>query len=318
MDSYTKYWKGYTDFKGRASRQDFWDPTLVNLAISAGLMISVACALTDITSSSVRDFAVLCLFAGLLVGWKLVRLVPDAALIVRRTQDAGLTGWIGVVLYIGSFIPYVDLVAGVLLVIIGCLATDSANLSAFAWQSDSQEAASAEKTTHSDAQLNAADIASDSDTKRYEQLSLDLDFDDADQADVAQQADAVQLDFNLHGQTVAVIVGDNAREAAITKIIAAHHGHPQIVDGFKASHRSDFYAQAISDADIVVTVQNYTNHEVTSAVMTAIAQSGNTKKTAIAHTNSPLMIERAIYRANAGMPAYESAGAKVNYPVKRS
>lgn len=140
----------------------------------------------------------------------------------------------------------------------------------------------------------------------------------ANQADVAHQADAAQLDFNLYGQTVAVIVGNNAREAAITKIIAAHHGHPQIVDGFKASHRSDFYAQAISDADIVVTVQNYTNHEVTSAVMTAIAQSGNTKKTAIAHTNSPLMIERAIYRANAGMPAYESAGAKVNYPVKRS
>ena len=140
----------------------------------------------------------------------------------------------------------------------------------------------------------------------------------ANQADATQQADAAQLDFNLHGQTVAVIVGDNAREAAITKIIAAHHGHPQIVDGFKASHRSDYYAQAISDADIVVTVQNYTNHEVTSAVMTAIAQSGNTKKTAIAHTNSPLMIERAIYRANAGMPAYESAGAKVNYPVKRS
>lgn len=140
----------------------------------------------------------------------------------------------------------------------------------------------------------------------------------ATQADTTQQADAAQLDFNLHGQTVAVIVGDNAREAAITKIIAAHHGHPQIVDGFKASHRSDYYAQAISDADIVVTVQNYTNHEVTSAVMTAIAQSGNTKKTAIAHTNSPLMIERAIYRANVGMPAYESAGAKVNYPVKRS
>lgn len=140
----------------------------------------------------------------------------------------------------------------------------------------------------------------------------------ATQANVAQQADAAQLDFNLRGQTVAVIVGDNAREAAITKIIAAHHGHSQIVDGFKASHRSDFYAQAISDADTVVTVQNYTNHEVTSAVMTAIAQSGNTKKTAIAHTNSPLMIERAIYRANAGMPAYESAGAKVNYPVKRS
>ena len=181
MSSYTKYWKNYVDFQGQSSRQDFWDPILINLAISAGLMISVAFSLTDVTSSSVRDFAVLCLFAGLLVGWKLARLVPDAALIVRRTHDVGLAGWIGVVLYIGSFIPYIDLVAGVLLVIIGCLATDSANLSAFAWQSDSQEAASAEKTTHSDDQLNAADIASDSDTKRYEQLSLDLDFDDLDQ-----------------------------------------------------------------------------------------------------------------------------------------
>lgn len=181
MNSYTKYWKNYANFSGRSSRQDFWEPTLVNLAISVGLAISVALSLTDVTSSSVHDFAVLCLFAGLLVGWKLVRLVPDAALIVRRTHDVGLTGWIGVVLYIGSFIPYIDLVARVLLVIIGCLATDSANLSAFAWQSDSQASTSAEKTTHSDAQLNAADIASDSDTKRYEQLSLDLDFDDADQ-----------------------------------------------------------------------------------------------------------------------------------------
>lgn len=141
----------------------------------------------------------------------------------------------------------------------------------------------------------------------------------ANQACATQQADAgaSQLNFNLHGQTVAVIVGDNAREAAIAKVITAHNGRPQIVDGFKASHRSDYYAQAISGADIVVTVQNYTNHEVTSAVMTAIAQSDNSKKTAIAHTNSPLMIERAIYRANAGLPAYESAGTKVNYPVKR-
>lgn len=181
MNSYTKYWKGYTDFKGRASQQDFWVPILINLAVNVGLLVAVVCSMTTVVASNLLSSTVFCLFVGLLVGWKLARLVPDAAVIVRRTHDVGLTGWIGVVLYIGSFIPYIDLVAGVLLVIIGCLATDSANLSAFAWQSDSQEAASAEKTTHSDAQLNAADIASDSDAKRYEQLSLDLDFDDLDQ-----------------------------------------------------------------------------------------------------------------------------------------
>lgn len=183
MNSYTKYWKGYTDFKGRSSRQDFWVPILINLAVSVGLLVAVVCSMMTViaSASNLLSSTVFCLFVGLLVGWKLARLVPDAAVIVRRTHDVGLTGWIGVVLYIASFIPYIDLIAGVLLVIIGCLATDSANLSAFAWQSDSQEAASAEKTTHSDAQLNTADIASDSDTKRYEQLSLDLDFDDTDQ-----------------------------------------------------------------------------------------------------------------------------------------
>lgn len=183
MNSYTKYWKGYTDFKGRSSRQDFWVPILINLAVSVGLLVAVVCSMMTViaSASNLLSSTVFCLFVGLLVGWKLARLVPDAAVIVRRTHDVGLTGWIGVVLYIASFIPYIDLVAGVLLVIIGCLATDSANLSAFAWQSDSQEAASAEKTTRNDAQLNAADVASDSDAKRYEQLSLDLDFDDADQ-----------------------------------------------------------------------------------------------------------------------------------------
>lgn len=183
MNSYTKYWKGYTDFKGRSSRQDFWVPILINLAVSVGLLVAVACSTMTVVVSNLLSSTVFCLFVGLLVGWKLARLVPDAAVIVRRTHDVGLTGWIGVVIYIASFIPYIDLIAGVLLVIIGCLATDSANLSAFAWQSDSQNkaSASAEKTTSSDAQLNAADVASDSDTKRYEQLSLDLDFDDTDQ-----------------------------------------------------------------------------------------------------------------------------------------
>lgn len=181
MNSYTKYWNGYTDFKGRSSQQDFWVPILINLAVSVGLLVAVVCSAATVVASNLLSSAVFFLFAGLLVGWKLARLVPDAAVIVRRTHDVGLTGWIGVVIYIASFIPYIDLVAGVLLVIIGCLATDSANLSAFAWQSDSQASASDEKTTRSDAQLNAADIASDSGTKRYEQLSLDLDFDDTDQ-----------------------------------------------------------------------------------------------------------------------------------------
>ena len=185
MNSYTKYWKGYADFKGRSSQQDFWVPILINLAVSVGLLVAVICSATTVVASNLLSSTVFCLFVGLLVGWKLSRLVPDAAVIVRRTHDVGLTGWIGVVIYIASFIPYIDLVAGVLLVIIGCLATDSANLSAFAWQSDSQKLASTETaSSSSDAQssaTSAANTVNDSDAKRYEQLSLDLDFDNSNQ-----------------------------------------------------------------------------------------------------------------------------------------
>lgn len=185
MNSYTKYWKGYADFKGRSSQQDFWVPILINLAISVGLLVAVICSTTTVVSASLLSSAVFCLFVGLLVGWKLARLVPDAAVIVRRTHDVGLTGWIGVVIYIGSFIPYIDLAAGVLLVIIGCLATDSAKLSAFTWQPDSQKPASTETaSSSSDAQssaTSAANTVNNSDAKHYEQLSLDLDFDDSNQ-----------------------------------------------------------------------------------------------------------------------------------------
>lgn len=119
-----------------------------------------------------------CVSAGLITAWKLVRLVPDAAVTVRRTHDVGLTGWVGAVIYICSLIPYLDFAAGVLLVVIGCMAADSANLSALAWQPDAQEAASAEKARDLTAKPSAADTASaasKSDAKHYEQLSLDLD-----------------------------------------------------------------------------------------------------------------------------------------------
>lgn len=174
MNSYTEYWKRYTDFTGRSSRQDFWVPILINLAVSAGLMIAVACSLTDLAVSSLFSSVMFYMFAGLTAVWKLVRLVPDAAVTVRRTHDVGLTGWVGAVIYICSFVPYLDFAAGVLLIVIGCMPADSANLSALAWQPDAQKAASAEKARDLAAKPSAASAASESDTKHYEQLSLDL------------------------------------------------------------------------------------------------------------------------------------------------
>ena len=154
-----------------------------------------------------------------------------------------------------------------------------------------------------------------SDSSRQVKKHSDYKTRDAN-TDIQDDGQLSRLDFDLHQQIVAVIVGDAARAENISQLITEHNGQPKIVDGFKKSHQRDFYAQAISDADIVITIQNYVNHETTGAVMTAIAQSDNDQKTAIAHTNSPLMVERAIYRADHGLQAYESAGSDVDYPTK--
>lgn len=65
MNSYTEYWKRYADFNGRSSRPDFWVPILINLAVSAGLMIAVACSLADLAASSLFSSVAFCIFAGL-------------------------------------------------------------------------------------------------------------------------------------------------------------------------------------------------------------------------------------------------------------
>lgn len=191
MNSYTAYWKHYTDFKGRATRSEFWVPILINFAIALGLILASVCAVVTVMMSSLIGSIVLGSLVGVIIVWRLVRLVPDAAVIVRRTHDVGITGWVGVVLYICNFIPYVDIIADILLIIIGCMAADSADWSALAWQPDqpaksdktntdskvSNDTASddiAKSTTSADSKPATSDELGQHD-QHYEQLSLDLD-----------------------------------------------------------------------------------------------------------------------------------------------
>ena len=184
MNSYTAYWKHYTDFKGRATRSEFWVPILINFAIALGLILASVCAVVAVMMSSLIGSIVLGSLVGVIIVWRLVRLVPDAAVIVRRTHDVGITGWVGVVLYICNFIPYVDIIADILLIIIGCMAADSADWSALAWQPD-QPAKSDEASADSKVATKATDDSAKSDApasndesakhdQHYEQLSLDL------------------------------------------------------------------------------------------------------------------------------------------------
>lgn len=124
-----------------------------------------------------------------------------------------------------------------------------------------------------------------------------------------------RLAFNLHHQTVAVVIGKGMREQAITKLIHDHHGQAKIVDAFyRQSDLVQHFRNELSDADIVVMVQNYMKH-ITSKTITSIASAEN-KKFAISNGGGLQSIEQAIYRADAGIKAYENSSSSVDYPTK--
>lgn len=121
--------------------------------------------------------------------------------------------------------------------------------------------------------------------------------------------------FDLHGQTVAVVIGNGMREKAITKMVRAHHGQAKVVDAFyRQSDIAQHFRNELADADIVVMVQNYMKH-ITSKTITTIASAEN-KKFAISNGGGLQSIEQAIYRADAGIKAYENSSSSVDYPTK--
>lgn len=120
------------------------------------------------------------------------------------------------------------------------------------------------------------------------------------------------LDFDLKAQTVAVVMGDaNTRQQQITQLVDEHNGHALLIDAFKHSNSASFYNQQLSQTDIVVMVQNQNKHATSKALSKAVKQYD--LKMAIANGGGLQQIERAMYRAVKGLPAFES-GNLITYP----
>lgn len=123
--------------------------------------------------------------------WCVIRIVPNAAVLVRRFHDVGLVGWLAVVLFICHFIPYVDIVADILIIIIACMNRDSADVQSFAWKKPAAEqqtemqadgTGTAAKNSSNDSTASKSQLDPDEiKQKHYEQLSLNLD--DTDKTD---------------------------------------------------------------------------------------------------------------------------------------
>jgi uncharacterized membrane protein YhaH (DUF805 family) len=88
--AFTRFWKKYATFTGRASRSEFWWWALINFLITSVLSsIGVAIAGGDTSAAAMMSGSRNAL-SGL---WGLVTLIPGLALGVRRLHDTNRSGW---------------------------------------------------------------------------------------------------------------------------------------------------------------------------------------------------------------------------------
>ena len=129
LDAFTRFFKKYARFDGRASRSEYWfwvlGNAIVTIVLLGGYLVSLfswlgANTTTDAygnTQTTTTGAPVLALvFIGLLGLWWLATLVPNIALGWRRVHDANLAGpfWI------------IALFVGIAAVVFGCLGPNPA------------------------------------------------------------------------------------------------------------------------------------------------------------------------------------------------
>ncbi|CAA0224312.1 DUF805 domain-containing protein [Tenacibaculum maritimum] len=107
MNWYLKVLRQYSDFNGRARRQEFWMFALFNF-IFASIAIAIDYALGFIGFSPIYGI------------YSLGVLIPNIALSIRRLHDIGKSGW----LLLLAFIP---LIGGIYLLILFATNGDSGN-----------------------------------------------------------------------------------------------------------------------------------------------------------------------------------------------
>ncbi|MEP3655501.1 MAG: DUF805 domain-containing protein [Litorimonas sp.] len=104
------FYKNYVNFEGRASRAEYWWPTLMQIIVYVALFIAFALVVgfDEYEASGGNEAAALALMgAGFL--FALVNLLPGIAVKVRRFHDLDQTGWLVLVFWGANiFIPLVE------------------------------------------------------------------------------------------------------------------------------------------------------------------------------------------------------------------
>tara|TARA_B110000114_G_C14734793_1_gene254728 strand:- start:12 stop:455 length:444 start_codon:yes stop_codon:yes gene_type:complete len=117
--------KKYIDFKGRASRSEFWYFLLfLVLSFFSMLLISnywnnsnLFYELSDVLYSTI-DYLIDGIFYGLLI----ICLMPLVSVTIRRTHDIGLSGFVILIFVFGFFIAFIlknEIIVRIVFIVLG-------------------------------------------------------------------------------------------------------------------------------------------------------------------------------------------------------
>ena len=109
-DSIRLFYKNYVNFEGRATRAEYWWPTLMQVVIYTVLLI-VFIAYVGVSEAEVdEDFGTEAIVVfGIGVLFYLVNLIPGIAVKVRRFHDLGQTGWLVLVFWaVNLIVPFAE------------------------------------------------------------------------------------------------------------------------------------------------------------------------------------------------------------------
>lgn len=117
-----------------------------------------------------------------------------------------------------------------------------------------------------------------------------------------------RLEMDLHYQRVGIAVGDNQNEAVLESVVNCYHGIPIPIDAFQGKKK--VIENQIKDLDIVILVTAFAAHDSTWN----ISEFANKYhiKFAVSSSKGYQAFERALYRAENGLPAYEG-NQTINY-----
>lgn len=109
LGAYKSFWKNYFNFKGRATRKEYWFVVLWNCIITLPLSIGLIAAVVSLVYWDLRatevdfsssGFIWTLILSVLLILYTLATFIPNLSLVIRRFHDVGLSGWWYVGLYI--------------------------------------------------------------------------------------------------------------------------------------------------------------------------------------------------------------------------